>query len=597
MTRNARRQELYDRIRESSMDEVTLEEMVRHGFWPSGDPLPTLAEELVKRKGELQREIAEVAKDARAYQNADQALKRIMKDRMREAKERRIETKRAHIADRNKRAADWHDRKTKDVTHLGEGHAPALLQRGSDEARLATFGLPHFADLPDIAQAMGIDLGELRFLAYDRPVSKVTHYARFQVPKKTGGYRTISAPMPRMKRAQYWVLNNIVDKIEPHDAAHGFRAGRSIMSNAEPHAKMAVVMNYDLKDFFPSVGMKRVKGLFSSLGYAEAQATVFALLTTEADRTEVELDGQTWHVASGQRALPQGAPTSPAITNLLCRKLDRRLLGTARKLGFNYTRYADDLTFSRQTDDPEAIKKLDWSVGKIIRDEGFTLNDAKTRVMRRHQRQEVTGITVNDGLTVSRQERRKFRAYLHQTAKGKPTGSFRNGSPKNSALGYAQFLEMVHGPGVGQLTKDARAIFGAPERPQMGANNGAFRERAGRGEAPLNSWWTPALPQAPVPEPDPFVPKAAPKRSGASTNVPPVSQRQPERQTDPWGAAQSTQQTRATPVPQGPRKGLPWSSLKKVMVSLAIAIVAAPLPFSFVIVAFAVYYIWFRIHK
>ncbi|MEM7751113.1 MAG: RNA-directed DNA polymerase, partial [Pseudomonadota bacterium] len=96
----------------------------------------------------------------------------------------------------------------------------------------------------------------------------------------------------------------------------------------------AVVINLDLKDFFPSIGFNRVKGLFKAFGYAEAQAAVFALLATEADRTMLQLDGEIWHIADGGRILPQGAPTSPAITNLLCRKLDRRLDGAAKKYGF-----------------------------------------------------------------------------------------------------------------------------------------------------------------------------------------------------------------------------------------------------------------------
>jgi len=282
---------------------------------------------------------------------------------------------------------------------------------------LATHGAPAFADLKDIADAMGVSLGELRFLTYDRKASKVTHYKRFRIAKKTGGYRTLSAPMPRLKRAQYWLLDTVIEKVEPHDAAHGFRAARSILTNAAPHQKKAVVINFDLKDFFPSIGYRRVKGLFRSFG--------FALLATEADRSEMRIDGESWHVANGERALPQGAPTSPAITNLLCRKLDRRLSGVARKFGFSYTRYADDLTFSAEIENGEALRKLMWSVEQVVTDEGFALNEDKTRVMRKNARQEVTGITVNDGLTVSRQERRKFRAHLHQAKAGRSSGPFR----------------------------------------------------------------------------------------------------------------------------------------------------------------------------
>jgi len=500
------RQQLYDRIRESSMDEVTLEEMIRYGFWTKGKDMPSMPEEMITRRGELQREISELAKKASAYRNPERAVAEIMKQRMAEAKARRIETKERQIAERNARAQNWFEKKRDDIVHLGDDVSGALRNRESDAARLAAHGAPAFADLKDIADAMGVSLGELRFLTYDRKASKVTHYKRFRIAKKTGGYRTLSAPMPRLKRAQYWLLDTVIEKVEPHDAAHGFRAARSILTNAAPHQKKAVVINFDLKDFFPSIGYRRVKGLFRSFGYAEAQAAVFALLATEADRSEMRIDGESWHVANGERALPQGAPTSPAITNLLCRKLDRRLSGVARKFGFSYTRYADDLTFSAEIENGEALRKLMWSVEQVVTDEGFALNEDKTRVMRKNARQEVTGITVNDGLTVSRQERRKFRAHLHQAKAGRSSGPFRRGSPKASALGYAQFLAMVHGDGVERLTAEARALYGQPDAPsfadpdkKLNARQ-SLRQAAALGKAPTETWWTPKEAEPPKPE-------------------------------------------------------------------------------------------------
>src|SRR5205814_542248 len=145
-----------------------------------------------------------------------------------------------------------------------------------------------------------------------------------------------------------------------------------------------------------------VKGLFHALGYGEHVATILALLCTEPPRVPVELDGKTYHVSLGTRVLPQGACTSPAITNALCRRLDRRLDGLARKHGFAYTRYADDLTFSGDT--PAAIDRLRRDAERIIRDEGFRVNAKKTRIMRRGRRQTVTGVVVNDVLGLPRQE-------------------------------------------------------------------------------------------------------------------------------------------------------------------------------------------------
>ena len=495
------RQQLYDRIRETSKDEVILEEMIRYGFWPAGSDRPNMPEDLIRRRGELQREISDLARQSRRYADPEQAIKEIMKERMRLARERRVETKRRQAQQRHDKAKAWADRRRDDIVHLGDTGSKALAGRENDVARLEANGLPVFDDMKAIANAMGVAIGELRLLAYDRKAARTTHYKRFQIAKKTGGMRTVSAPMPRLKRAQYWLLDNVLNKLEPHDAAHGFRAGRSIMSNAEQHTNKAVVINLDLKDFFPSIGFNRVKGLFKSFGYAEAQAAVFAFLATEADRTMLQLDGEIWHIADGGRVLPQGAPTSPAITNLLCRKLDCRLAGAAKKYGFTYTRYADDLTFSAEADDKDQLRRLMQIVRHVIREEGLTINEDKTRIMRKGSRQEVTGLTVNNGLSVSRKERRKFRAYLHQSQRDGISKSWRTGNPANSALGFAQFLTMVHGSegSVGQLAAKAKAVFGAPARskkPGVLARKN-FRQVAALGASPRDQWWEPARPAEP----------------------------------------------------------------------------------------------------
>src|SRR5207237_9566311 len=195
------------------------------------------------------------------------------------------------------------------------------------------------------------------------------------------GVACTSAPKPALAQAQRWVFEHILSKLEVEPPAHGFVRGRSIVSNAAPHVGKAVVVNLDLKEFFPSITFRRVKGLFQAFGYSEHVATVLALLCTEPPRVQAELDGKVYHVALGDRVLPQGACTSPAITNALCRRLDRRLRGLAARHGFAYTRYADDLTFSG--DNTTAVGKLLKSVRGIVQAEGFTEHPRKTRVMRR----------------------------------------------------------------------------------------------------------------------------------------------------------------------------------------------------------------------
>jgi hypothetical protein len=217
------------------------------------------------------------------------------------------------------------------------------------------------------------------------------------------------------------------------------------VSNALPHVGAAVVVNVDLKDFFPTVTIGRVKGLFRKLGYGEEVATVLALICTEAETQEAELDGVRYYVARGPRRLPQGAPTSPAITNALCRRLDRRVAGWAARHGFTYTRYADDLTLSSK--DPAApVGKTLGFLRRVVAAEGFAVHPDKVRVVRRGRRQEVTGVVVNDRPGVPRDDLRRFRALLHQIEKHGPAGkSWGLGGTDvlAAALGFASYVAMV----------------------------------------------------------------------------------------------------------------------------------------------------------
>jgi hypothetical protein len=174
-----------------------------------------------------------------------------------------------------------------------------------------------------------------------------------------------------------------------------------------------VVVNTDLTDFFPTITVHRVIGVFRQLGYSPAASTVLALLCTEAPRRKVTYAGRPLFVASGPRALPQGACTSPALSNLVARRLDSRLSGIATKLNFRYTRYADDLTFSATSDEGK-IGYLLARVRHITHDEGFAVNEAKTRVLRPGDRQSVTGIVVNERPGVPRPLVRRLRAILHR---------------------------------------------------------------------------------------------------------------------------------------------------------------------------------------
>src|SRR5688500_15825208 len=209
------------------------------------------------------------------------------------------------------------------IVHLGAGvhwdeyEDPDRFDPIDRDERAKANGLPDLKDAEDLAAAMGLTISRLRWLTYHREVDTGTHYRRWSIPKRNGKARTITAPKRQLKAAQRWALKNVFEKLPVHGAAHGFLAGRSIVSNAEPHAGADVVVKIDIKDFFPTITWRRVKGLLRAAGVREQVATLLSLLCSEPPREPVEFRGKESWVATGPRALPQGAPTSPAITNAL----------------------------------------------------------------------------------------------------------------------------------------------------------------------------------------------------------------------------------------------------------------------------------------
>ncbi|MEZ4400657.1 MAG: reverse transcriptase family protein [Kofleriaceae bacterium] len=453
-----KRQELYERIRASSKDEVILEEMIRLGFWPAqGEPGVDPAGE-IRERGELERRLAALRTEQARLHDIEAIKRALRKQRLEASRAKQRATKERRAEERLARAQAWAAAKATDIGYLGAGVSGGLQARQSDAAMLARHGVPALHTPAQVAAAMGLTVPQLRFLTFARTTSTVSHYRRFDVAKKTGGTRRISAPMPRLKAAQRWVLDHVLAKVAVHDAAHGFRAARSIVTNAAPHVGAGVVINVDLRDFFPTLTYPRIRGVFRGLGYSEAAATVFALLCSEPEVDEVELDGQAFFVASGVRRLPQGAPTSPMITNIVCRRLDARLHGAATKLGFAYTRYADDLTFSGPaTADVGAM--LD-RVRLVTTAEGFVEHPDKTRVLRRGRRQEVTGVVVNQQLGVDRATLRRFRALLFQIDKDGPAGKTWGHSPDLFAaiIGFANYVHMVDPAKGAALATKAREL-------------------------------------------------------------------------------------------------------------------------------------------
>lgn len=319
------------------------------------------------------------------------------------------------------------------IVHLGAGvfyhDTPDVDRWDIDDpaTRRQENGLPELADAQALASALTLTVPQLRWLAFHREVDRGTHYRRWYIPKRDGSLRLISAPKPMLKAAQRFIAREITEKLPVHGAAHGFLCGRSIASNAQAHAGAAIVVKFDIRDFYPTITSARVKGLLRKAGYGEQVATLIAMLCTEAPRDVLEIDGKTQFVATGPRSLPQGAPTSPSITNALCLRLDARLSAIASAQGWVYTRYADDMTFSQQ-DAGGHVGHLRGAVRRIVAEEGFKLHEKKTRVMRAGRRQSVTGLVINASspdtapARVPREMIRRLRAAIHNRKRGQAGG-------------------------------------------------------------------------------------------------------------------------------------------------------------------------------
>jgi RNA-directed DNA polymerase len=320
-------------------------------------------------------------------------------------------------------------------------HDRNIRDLATDREQLARYGLPIWESEADLAAALSVTLGQLQHYSIHRERERASHYVCFAVPKRSGGERLIYAPKRRLKRLQRLLHQLLVRKLPFSAHAHGFVSGRSIATNAAPHVGKSVVLKFDIKDCFPTIHFGRVRGLLVALGYSYPLATTLAVLMTEAPRQPFEIGDALYHVPIGSRVCVQGAPTSPGLCNAVMLKLDRRLAGLAKAEGFAYTRYADDLTFSG--DNEEAVERLLARVPRIVEAEGFALNAAKTRLMRRGGRQRVTGVVVNKSAGPSRQERRRLRAEIHRLSQNAGAPERRAMQRLRGKLAYLRMLNPV----------------------------------------------------------------------------------------------------------------------------------------------------------
>jgi len=307
-------------------------------------------------------------------------------------------------------------------------------------ARFASLDVPKLTTLADVAVWLEVSLNQLDWFADARRTQAKTlvptlrHYDYRFVARSKGPPRLLEAPKSRLKATQRVILRDILDKAPLHGAAHGFVAGRSCVGAANRHVGERVVVTLDLKDFFLTTPMGRVYALFRSLGYPHSVADCLTRLcgaTTPRGVLESLAPTQRFDVETVKRFerlhLPQGAPTSPALANLVAFRLDTRIAGLARRYDAAYSRYADDLAFSGDEEFARRSRRFIAAAGAIIADEGFAINTRKTRVMRASQQQRVTGLVVNEHLNAPRESYDLLKAVLHNCAKNGPNTENREG--------------------------------------------------------------------------------------------------------------------------------------------------------------------------
>lgn len=220
-------------------------------------------------------------------------------------------------------------------------------------------------------------------------------YRHFNIPKSNGKKRDIDEPLPDLKFVQCWILHNILEKCPISDYAKAYFKGRTLKHNARFHRAQKVVVTMDIKDFFPSVSIQDVTCIFEKMGYFNDLSCFLA------------------HLCCLNNVLPQGAPTSPYLSNLRLITLDDKISKYTSDKSIRYTRYADDLTFSGDFNPHFLIN----DISKIVFNEGFSINSEKTRVARSNARQEVTGIIVNSHMQISKEKRKQIRQEVYYIKK------------------------------------------------------------------------------------------------------------------------------------------------------------------------------------
>lgn len=262
----------------------------------------------------------------------------------------------------------------------------------SNNELLRLMNLPVFYDEKELASLIHVDLGRIKML------SKFSHryYKKYKIPKSNGNLREIRQPRKDLKGIQAWILRNILDKLSPSLYATAYIRKKNISVNVSPHCNNRYFICLDLEEFFPSISIRRIAKVFSLIGYSKKAASILAMLST----------------CNG--SLPQGAVTSPSLSNLIAAKLDRRIAGYTSRRNIIYTRYADDITLS--SNNRNVLCQSLSIIIKIIRSEHFKSNMDKLRVLGPRRRCSITGLVKNNSepkFGIGKKKKRQMRAVMH----------------------------------------------------------------------------------------------------------------------------------------------------------------------------------------
>lgn len=308
--------------------------------------------------------------------------------------------------------------------------------------------LPQFSTILELSDIMKLSEQTLYHLSY-----RVERFYKIvRIPKKSGGFRNLACPSEDLKAVQAWILRNILDKLRTEESATGFKSGMGIFENVQRHAENLYILCMDIEDFFPSTPRKHVYNLFRSLGYNKHISLVLTNYCTYKD------------------GLPQGGVTSPALSNILNIRLDRRISGYTNRKNIIYTRYADDITLS--SNNVEKLIKAKEVIKKIIEDEGYKVNDKKTRILRPGARRKVTGLIISDKkqFGIGKQTKRILRAKIHHL-ETKVTNKDEYYKLRAHIMGWMAFLKGHDHTAAKQLEEYWRKILIKANMPQVASSN------------------------------------------------------------------------------------------------------------------------------